>query len=181
MFQELGLGEVESLDASAFEGADLVWDLNKPIPEDWHGQFGLVVDGGTLEHVFDVAQALDNVVALLAPGGRFVSFTPFNGYPGHGFYQFSPELVWTYWKFTCGFAVHECRISTPNGDFTRELADTRELGKRVQFDVGPRIFGGLPARRVLMCYEVEKPASAAGEARRSTLQSDYENRWASKP
>ncbi|MEM9320505.1 MAG: class I SAM-dependent methyltransferase [Pseudomonadota bacterium] len=179
MFRELGLGKVEALDASEFEGAGLVWDLNAPIPDEWRGQFHLVVDGGTLEHVFDVAQAFDNVVEMLAPGGRFVSFTPFNGYPGHGFYQFSPEVVWTYWKSTRGFKVHKCHVSTPKGEFSRDLIDTRELGKRIQFDIGPSILGRFPARRLLMCYEVEKPISAPNEEKRPALQSDYETRWAS--
>jgi SAM-dependent methyltransferase len=181
MFRELGFGEIEALDASAFEGAGLVWDLNKPVPNDLRGQFGLIVDGGTLEHVFDVAQALDNVVDMLAPGGRFVSCTPFNGYPGHGFYQFSPELVWTYWKSARAFTVHACFVSTPKGDFSRDLVDTRELGKRIQFEIGPAILGRFPARQLLMCYEVEKPETDVGDAKGPALQSDYETRWAAAP
>jgi len=178
MFRELGLGEIEALDASEFEKAALVWDLNDPIPDDLRGQFDLVVDGGTLEHVFDIIQALENVENLLTPGGRFVSLTPFNGYPGHGFYQFSPELVWSYWKHTRGFTVHSCFVSTPKGTFSRDLEDTRELGARVEFDIGPAILGRLPARRLLMCYDVEKPQQPpAQNAKRPALQSDYEKRW----
>ena len=179
MFRELGLGEIEALDASEFEGADLVWDLNIPIPSELRGQFDLVVDGGTLEHVFNIIQALENVEELLAPGGRFVSLTPFNGYPGHGFYQFSPELVWSYWKSTRGFTVHSCLVSTPKGTFSRDLTDTRELGARIEFDIGPAFLGRLPARRLLMCYDVEKPQVApASDERQPALQSDYEKRWA---
>ncbi|MBF9031610.1 hypothetical protein HKCCE3408_14505 [Rhodobacterales bacterium HKCCE3408] len=184
MFRELGLGEIESLDASAFEGAGLVHDLNKPIPDDLRGKFDLVVDGGTLEHVFDIIQALDNVEKLLAPSGRFVSLTPFNGYPGHGFYQFSPELVWSYWKATRNFTVHSCFVSTPKGTFSRDLTDTRELGERVEFDIGPVFLGRLPARRLLMCYDVEKPrVPLDSDAKHPALQSDYEKRWfaASRP
>ncbi|APX90617.1 hypothetical protein BV394_13565 [Brevirhabdus pacifica] len=183
MFRQLGLGEVEALDASPFEGASLVHDLNEPVPDEMKGQFGLIVDGGTLEHVFDVAQAMDNVAQMLAPGGRFLSFTPFNGYPGHGFYQFSPELVWTYWKSTRGFIVHDCRVAAPKGWFNRDLVDTREAGHRIQFDIGSVALGRMPASRLLMCYDVEKPASAAaaddGSATGKALQSDYEKRWAS--
>lgn len=177
MFRELGLGEIEALDASGFEGAQLIWDLNNPIRDELVGQFGLIVDGGTLEHVFDVAQALENVADMLAPGGRFVSFTPFNGYPGHGFYQFSPELVWTYWKSTRGFTVHSCYVSTPDGRFSRDLEDTRELGMRLEFNIGPSIFGRLPSRRILMCYDIEKPSREGSRNRHISLQSDYEKRW----
>ena len=179
MFRELGLGEIEALDASPFEGADVIHDLNEPIPDELRGQFDFVLDGGTLEHVFDVARALDNVVEMLAPGGRFVSLTPFNGWPGHGFYQFSPELVWSYWKSMQGFKVHSCLVTTPNGSYSRDLVNTRELGARIEFEIGPAFLGRLPARRLLMCYDVEKPTeAAASETKRPALQSDYENRWA---
>ncbi|MGR3572155.1 hypothetical protein [Brevirhabdus sp.] len=176
VFRKLGLGEVETLDASGFEGAGIVWDLNDPVPDELKNQFGLIVDGGTLEHVFDVAQAMDNVAEMLMPGGRFVSFTPFNGYPGHGFYQFSPELVWTYWKSTRGFSVHACHVAAPKGWYSRELTDTREAGQRIQFDIGSPLLGRLPSARLLMCYEVEKPEGAAKSGK--ALQSDYEKRWA---
>ena len=36
------------------------------------GRFDLVVDPGTLEHCFDIAQAFDNVCSLLAEGGFVV-------------------------------------------------------------------------------------------------------------
>jgi len=91
-FRALGAPRVEALDVSAYEGAELVHDLNQPIPQAWAGQYALVVDGGTLEHVLDVRQALRNVAALVAVGGRVVHFSPSSNYADHGFYSFSPTL-----------------------------------------------------------------------------------------
>ena len=48
------------MDASAFEGANFVHDLNNPIPEELHCKYDAVVDGGTLEHVFNVPVAFAN-------------------------------------------------------------------------------------------------------------------------
>lgn len=178
MLKELGFGDALALDASKFEGASLIWDLNKPINSELKERFGLVIDGGTLEHVFDVAQAMENVAEMLTPGGRFISFTPFNGYPGHGFYQFSPELVWTYWKSTRGFKVNNCYIAKPKGHFLMDLEDTRTLGKRIQFNTGQSIFSRIPSGRLLMCYEIEKPIEKTIVVEKVALQSDYETRWA---
>lgn len=180
MFRKLGFAEMQSLDASSYEGADLIWDLNKPVSADLRGQFGLIVDGGTLEHIFDVAQTMSNMADMLAPGGRFVSFTPFNGYPGHGFYQFSPELVWTYWKANRGFTVRKCYISDPDGRFIRDLTDTREAGKRIQFSTGFPLNRRIPGRPLMMCYEVEKPMEEPTQRQDIALQSDYEIQWALK-
>ncbi len=176
MFRGLGFGEIETLDFSDFENASLTWDLNQPVPEDWHGQFGFIYDGGTLEHVFDVAQSFRNVGDMLAPGGRFVSLTPFNGYPGHGFYQFSPELVWTYWKNGQGYEVHACRALEIDGTYQQEMPEPRAEGTRVQPKIGAAWRGRMPATRVALWYEVEKTETSTGTG--AALQSDYQARWA---
>ena len=59
------------------------------------GQFDVVYDGGTLEHVFNFPVALRNAMELLRPGGRlFTIHTCANNLCGHGFYQFSRELFY---------------------------------------------------------------------------------------
>lgn len=89
----LGAEQVHALDASDFEGADLVHDMNQPVPADWHERYDVVVDGGTLEHIFDFPRALANAIQMVRPGGHYLAMTPSNGDLGHGFYQFSPELL----------------------------------------------------------------------------------------
>ncbi|HAV63651.1 MAG TPA: hypothetical protein DCY13_14950, partial [Verrucomicrobiales bacterium] len=89
-FRALGATAVHSLDATAYEGAERIHDLNQPIPSDWHGQYEAVFDGGSLEHVFQYPRALLNCLQLVKPGGHLLAYTPANNYCGHGFYQFSP-------------------------------------------------------------------------------------------
>ena len=98
LFGLLGIGPLHALDRSAGEGADIVHDLNRPVPADLHERFALVVDGGTLEHVFDVRQALANVVRMLRPGGRVLHVSPASNFANHGFYQFSPTLFFDYYE-----------------------------------------------------------------------------------
>lgn len=172
LFRNLGLGEMESLDRSDYEGATLTWDLNRPVPEEWHQRYSFIFDGGTLEHVFNMPQALRNVWDMLEVGGRFVSATPFNGYPGHGFYQFGPELVWSYWKRAMGCDVHTCRAIEAHGNYSRALPDPEVLGRRPEASAWRK---PLPNGRVLMYYEVEKTApTPLGDV---AFQSDYVAEW----
>src|SRR5439155_26265068 len=53
-FEALGASVVHSIDASDFEGATHVHDMNVPICDALKGAYSLVFDGGTLEHIFDV-------------------------------------------------------------------------------------------------------------------------------
>lgn len=91
-FHALGGLETEALDSSDYEGAELLWDLNRPVPAALHGRFGMIFDGGTLEHVFDTRVALENIARMLKPGGRAIHTNPASNYLAHGFYQFSPAL-----------------------------------------------------------------------------------------
>ena len=89
-----GIDHVRSIDASAYEGASILHDLNTPIPADLEGTTSFLYDGGTMEHVFDVATVFQNIARLLRVGGTVLISTAANGQCGHGFYQFSPELFY---------------------------------------------------------------------------------------
>jgi len=101
----LGAKNVSSMDASAYEGATLVHDLNQSIPSEWQENYDLVVDGGTLEHVFNFPVAIANCMKLVKTGGHLILLTPTNNYCGHGFYQFSPELIYRVLARENGFQV----------------------------------------------------------------------------
>ena len=93
LFQRLGFDDLLALDANAYEEPDVVHDLNRAdIAPALAGQFDLVFDGGTLEHVFDVANALRIICRFTKPGGRVVHVSPLSNCVDHGFYCFSPTL-----------------------------------------------------------------------------------------
>ncbi len=96
-FQLLGFKDVKAIDYSNFETAEIVHDLNKSIAEQMYNQFDIIIDGGTIEHVFDVRQCLKNLALMLKPGGRIIHITPTNNYVQHGFYQFSPTLFFDFY------------------------------------------------------------------------------------
>lgn len=98
LFKSLGFTRVESADYSEFENATHVFDLNFPIPENLRGNFDLVFDGGTIEHIFNIPQALSNIHHLLRPGGCIIHASPSNNHVDHGFYQFSPTFFYDYYE-----------------------------------------------------------------------------------
>ena len=71
----LGAKRVVSLDASDFEGAEIIWDLNnKEIPEEYRNKFTCIIDGGTTEHVFAFDKAMENIMDMLTVGGCYIGF-----------------------------------------------------------------------------------------------------------
>ena len=91
--KHLGAKTVHSFDFSAYEGATFIHDMNTPIAEEHKGKYSLVIDGGSLEHIFDFPTAMKNCMEMVKIGGHLAVLNPCNNFMGHGFYQFSPELL----------------------------------------------------------------------------------------
>ena len=53
----LGVVDLTVIDYSSFEGANYIHDLNYPVSANLSGRFDLVIDGGTLEHIFNLPMA----------------------------------------------------------------------------------------------------------------------------
>ena len=90
----LGATRVRAIDYSNYQRADIIHDLNQPIPEELHDSCDVCFDGGTMEHVFDVRQVLANYMNLVKIGGHIFINVPANNLFGHGFYQFSSEFFY---------------------------------------------------------------------------------------
>jgi hypothetical protein len=98
-FRSLGFERCLGLDVSNYEGAEIVHDLNRPDPPaQHHGSADLVFDGGTVEHVFHLPNALAVVHQLLRVDGLAIHSLPSNGYLDHGFYQLCPTLLYDYYR-----------------------------------------------------------------------------------
>jgi len=106
----LGVHTLDALDYSNYQGANIIHDLNTPLPFELREQYDAVIDGGTLEHVFNYPQALQNSMSLLKLGGALFLQTPANNLFGHGFYQFSPELFYSVLGPHNGFRVVKMAI-----------------------------------------------------------------------
>jgi SAM-dependent methyltransferase len=172
LFKALGARNVHSLDASAFEGADFVRDLNCPVGEDLKQRFDLVFDGGTLEHVFNLPTALKNCMEMLRENGLFITHTCANNWCGHGFYQFSPELFYNVFSEENGFEVERLILHVV-GPYCRwyEVANPKEIRSRVE------LFNAFPLQMLVLARRKSiKPIFQT-----TPQQSDYTPRWEKTP
>ncbi|MBI5431127.1 MAG: hypothetical protein HY938_11830 [Nitrosomonadales bacterium] len=96
-----------SLDYSDYQNCDIVHDMNLPIDSAHHEQFDVVIDGGTLEHIFNFPVAIENCMKMVKNGGSIFIFTMTNNHSGHGFYQFSPELFFRIFQKENGFEIRD--------------------------------------------------------------------------
>ena len=91
--EQYGSTEVDSIDINAFEGANVLLDLSEPITDrKLLLRYDTVIDLGTSEHVYNVAQGFKNISLLCKSGGRIIHVLPANNWVNHGFWQISPEL-----------------------------------------------------------------------------------------
>jgi len=111
-----GATKVDSLDNSAYEQATHIHNMNEPLPAALSGKYDTVIDGGSLEHIFNAPQALKNCSVLCKPGGQILHILPANNFCGHGFWQFSPELFFSLYSDANGYAETEV--------FIADLSDT---------------------------------------------------------
>jgi hypothetical protein len=98
-FRMLGFDEVKALDISDFEGAEIVLDLNRPVPADLEATCDLLVDGSTLDNIFDPATALKNINRMLRPGGRCLLINLGNAsleFTGMAYTMFNPLWFFDY-------------------------------------------------------------------------------------
>lgn len=99
VFLKLGFAEVDVLDYSDFEGANVIHDLNaSKLESKWMNAYDAIIDHGTLEHVFHLPNALNTLFKLLKFGGRLITSTPTSGFLDHGFYMVQPTLFADYYR-----------------------------------------------------------------------------------
>lgn len=110
LFHALGFDEVCSLDVSPHDEPGYLEDLNDP--DAWRRvgrQFDVVLELGTLEHVFHIPNAMWNLAKLCAVGGEILHGAPMNNWPNHGFYQLQPTLYYDFYEAN-GFEVVEAHL-----------------------------------------------------------------------
>lgn len=116
-----GLTEILALDRFD-DRAELRYDLNLPLPEAEHERFRVVFDIGSLEHVFDTRQCLENCMRMVKPDGLYFLHTPVKGFYDHGLHTFSPELVIQAFERN-GFAIEYLAFSSDGGERLEDAGD----------------------------------------------------------
>lgn len=169
----LGAKSVTSFDASPYEKATVIHDMNQPLPPEYRGRFSAVFDGGTMEHVFDARQFYRNALDMVRPGGHYLCLTCGNNMVGHGFYQFSPEFFYQTLTPENGFTdtvVMHCVFQDAPPPFYA-IAEPRRLGARVE----------LVNTRPLYIFAISRRTEVKPLFTQTPQQSDYVVAWKSTP
>ena len=105
----LGAEKVLVADYSDYENPDYIMDLNNRVSDEYAEQFDVVLDAGTLEHIFDIPTALANIVKMTKVGGEVILMLPSSNAIDHGFYSISPTLLYDYFGSN-GFDNFSCYL-----------------------------------------------------------------------
>jgi SAM-dependent methyltransferase len=170
LFESLGATVVRSIDASAYEHASDVHDLNEPLPEGLAAQFTVAVESGTVEHVFNLTEALRSAMRLPKVGGHLVFMTPCNNAPGHGLHQLTPELLYRTFSPDHGYTVKRFLLRENRGRWY-EVRDPAVVGRRCEFRT----------RRTAYLFVLAERTADVPLFPSWPQQSDYSAEWAGQP
>ena len=169
LFELLGANNTNSIDFSEYENATIIHDLNIPIADNLKNKFTAIVDGGTIEHVFNFPVAIKNCMDALQIGGHYIGISPANNLMGHGFYQYSPELYYRVFSESNGFRVKQMLVcyTTENGTQWYAVADPAIVNSRVV------LMNNFPISLMLIAEKI----SQKNVFEKTPQQADYTNAW----
>lgn len=92
VFKALGY-DLTVIDIHPERGCERIVDLNHPADL---GEYDLVLDHGTIEHCFNIAQAAINLASAVKVGGCIVQHLPMSMF-NHGLYNLNPTWFWSFY------------------------------------------------------------------------------------
>jgi hypothetical protein len=95
-FNRLGY-KVDILDITKARGDEIIIDLNEPVEASYYEKYDLIFDNGTLEHCFNIAQAMKNLAMMVKKGGFILQGNPLNWF-NHGFYNLNPTFYYDFYN-----------------------------------------------------------------------------------
>lgn len=154
-------------------------DLNRPVDINGvHGTFDVVINHGTMEHVFHTAQFLVTMHDYCCDGGLMIHDAPFTGWIDHGFYCFQPTLF--YDLAACNgyevvaMAMHEIKsrriVRLNNRDHILQLAGSGQVPMNAMLFAAMRKRGSHPFRIPQQGFYSPGVLSAAGSAAWRTMR-----------
>ncbi|MGZ3369234.1 MAG: methyltransferase domain-containing protein [Caulobacteraceae bacterium] len=164
--------DFDVLDASGFEGANILFDLNAAAtPEALQGRWDVIVDHGTMEHVFHLPNMLANLHRMLKRDGRVVHSSPGNNFFDHGFYQFSPTFFADYYGVN-GWRIERHLVVRFERDHEQENAVFQDY-RPADFEASS--YGGLGEGLHANLFIASKTPEATFD--RIPTQGYYRQRW----
>ena len=120
-FKLLNFNQVQSIDVNNYENATIIEDLNFPVKKKYYEYFDFIYDGGTLEHIFNISQALNNLCKIVKTKGYIMHLSPVNNYIDHGFYSINPTLLKDYYEQN-NFKILEINLIKQNFNLEKDYS-----------------------------------------------------------
>jgi SAM-dependent methyltransferase len=95
-FRMLSVKEVKAIDHSDYEGAEIIVDLNRPLPDALADSADFIFGGSVLDNIFDPATYIKNITRLLKEGGRLIDHNTY-GFHSHPYLLASPAWYYDYY------------------------------------------------------------------------------------
>ena len=133
-FEALG-AELIVMDYHPWTGEEIILDLNQPLPFRYYEKFDIVIDPGTTEHVFNIAQAMSSILLMVKTGGYIYHQTPLF-HVNHGFYNFSPIFYANFYEENGAKIIELKKMSVEsykNGLLKRPNLNKYEVVQDIQF------------------------------------------------
>jgi SAM-dependent methyltransferase len=148
-FEFLGISEENyyDIDKFPFDKPKIIHDLQDPIDSKFHNFFNLIIDSGTMEHIFDAKSVMGNIARITNIGGYVLQFIPAQNFLNHGFHQFSPTFFYDFYVDN-GFEIIESYV-----------VEIRGRCDRFHFYTQEKDYTGLffnPRNRLVNCFLVRK-------------------------
>jgi len=173
-FKLLGFDEVHSIDYSSYEKADIIWDMNLPVPKKYHQKYDYIFDGGTSEHIFNFPRVLENISLMLKSGGSVIHLSPSHNHVDHGFYMFSPTVFMDFYK------ENDFEIKTPY-IFEYSFISPKKLWDVYEYESGSLqslSFGGFGKKLLGIFFVAQKKMHY--DSIKIPQQFYYQNTWNKK-
>ena len=161
-------GNIHTLDQDAYEGAEIIHDMNLPIPPQLKESYDLVIDTGTIEHVFDLKQAFWNLHDLVKTGGSVLHVSPSN-LLDHGFTNLNAVLLEDFY-LQSGWTKQELFYNA---------SPTQDVGDNVLFiQINPGIYDRPPDGYFLgLCGRFRKEANSSRVVPKQGLYLGLHDAW----
>lgn len=168
LIKYLGGETSDSFDMSDYEGATHIHDMNQELPEHFRKRYSVVIDGGSLEHIFNFPVAIRNCMEMLVAGGHYLGIVPANNFMGHGFYQFSPDLFFSIFTGENGFQLVKMIIfENRENAICFSVKDPKMVKRRIT----------LINNNPTYLFVIAKKISESATSEITSFQSDYLSLW----
>jgi hypothetical protein len=168
LLKMLGSETIDSLDYSNYEGANILHDMNLPVPNELKEKYSTVLESGSLEHIFNFPTSMANCMEMTKKDGHLIIITPVNNIMGHGFFQFSPEVFYRVLGERSGFKIEMMLIFEYSPDEKwYSVSDPKLVKQRVELMNSSATYLCVLAKRI----EIKDVLHQFPQ------QSDYEDAW----